>query len=348
MPHLGVQNDGPVLRVDLPDVRRKVAEGLDAVRHQRLLVLRAKPRALPPLPLRVLVRAKELVVHGLAVRAFGRPKREAGVSWGRGPRVRTALREIGFHSGSSPALQRGNHLAVLVDAREVEEGGLLSVRKRNPRARDVVERGGGDQNHRSRRNHVHQSVASPGALVVPELGLSVRQAAAHTLQDAWLPCLVRGAGRGPSGGFGRRGRGRRQTGRRRGDGYPRWTHPRHQGGQCRRGGPSRQHTLPLSLSPAGGARFGTPGARSTSAASPPPAISSSTPSASLLARGRAPSGRLGCGGSDRLRGASLTDRRHFLGLITSRKGPAIDILIFSGISCAHECTGILIEWNDFT
>ena len=336
MPHLGVQNDGPVLRVDLPDVRRKVAEGLDAVRHQRLLVLRAKPRALPPLPLRVLVRAKELVVHGLAVRAFGRPKREAGVSWGRGPRVRTALREIGFHSGSSPALQRGNHLAVLVDAREVEEGGLLSVRKRNPRARDVVERGGGDQNHRSGRNHVHQSVASPGALVVPELGLSVRQAAAHTLQDARLPRLVRGAGRGPSGGFGRRGRGRRQTGRRRGDGYPRWTHPRHQGGQCRRGGPSRQHTLllSLSLSPAGGARFGTPGARSTSAASPPPAISSSTPSASLLARGRAPSGRLGCGGSDRLRGASLTDRRHFLGLITSRKGQRSTSSSFPG-SRAH-------------
>ena len=128
-------------------------------------------------------------------------------------------------------------------------------------------------------------------------------------------------------------------------------HTGHQGGQCRRGGPSRQHTprsLSLSLSPAGGARFGTPGARSTSAASPPPAISSSTPSASLLARGRAASGRLGGGGSDRLRGASLTDRRHFLGLITSRKGPAIDILIFSGISCAHECTGIFIQWNDFT
>ena len=106
-------------------------------------------------------------------------------------------------------------------------------------------------------------------------------------------------------------------------------------------------SLSLSLSPAGGARFGTAGARSTSAASPPPAISSSTPSASLLARGRAASGRLGGGGSDRLRGASLTDRRHFLGLITSRKGPAIDILIFSGISCAHECTGIFIQWNDF-
>ena len=117
--------------------------------------------------------------------------------------------------------------------------------------------------------------------------------------------------------------------------------------------PSRRAFAPtyapsLSLSPAGGARFGTPGARSTSAASPPPAISSSTPSASLLARGRAASGRLGGGGSDRLRGASLTDRRHFLGLITSRKGPAIDILIFSGISCAHECTGIFIQWSDFT
>ena len=110
----------------------------------------------------------------------------------------------------------------------------------------------------------------------------------------------------------------------------------------------RSCSLSLSLSPAGGARFGTPGARSTSAASPPPAISSSTPSASLLARGRAASGRLGGGGSDRLRGASLTDRRHFLGLITSRKGPAIDILIFSGISCAHECTGIFIQWSDFT
>ena len=318
MPHLGVQNDGPVLRVDLPDVRRKMAEGLDAVRHQRLLVLRAKPRALPPLPLRVLVRAKDLVVHGLAVRAFGRPKREAGVSWGRGPRVRTALRELGFHSGSSPALQRGNHLAVLVDAREEEEGGLLSVRKRNPRARDVVERGGGDQNHRSGRNHVHQSVASPGALVVPEFGLSVRQAAAHTLQDARLPRLVRGAGRGPSGGFGRRGRGRRQTGRRRGpDGYPRWTHPRHQGGQCRRGGPSRQHTLLLSLSLSlsrGRCKvwdsWGSFYFRCDLLLDP------------LCLSPRARGGRQAdawVGGSDRLRGASLTDRRHFLGLITSRR-----------------------------
>ena len=93
-------------------------------------------------------------------------------------------------------------------------------------------------------------------------------------------------------------------------------------------------SLSLSLSPAGGARFGTPGARSTSAASPPPAISSSTPSASLLARGRAPSGRLGCGGSDRLRGASLTDRRHFLGLITSRKGQRSTSSSFPG-SRAH-------------